>query len=545
MQVCRNCGWENPEIAAFCTNCGAAVVRVRGRSEVPAAGPRFRALGLQPAVPETQAGLRAAAPSSEPPDEALDAEPAPLDAMEVAPEPPPPPPEVADGPPEPPEPPPTKTLLDFRVPAFVAEMQRGSTDGDADELLETGAPDRARGLVPPRHAQRSAARRQTGPVLIPDEVDSDISVDLPPADTEENLAVRAAQPDPEPAPEPAASSGDTEGYLAVADEDSLEDGFDDFVDPDRPDAAQSGEDEFSGGPLDMAGAELEIEQEELPAEGHEVRIEAPSDSPYDSDDSLDGEVEELSTSDLHTSDLESAESLTSLEEEPAAPSGRLLPPPLPKVSVRFILRPFSQNLSLTRIVPVGNGAVVIGRGEGDVSINEDVYVSPRHARFSVQGDALFVEDLESLNGVWVRVRQDAELGPGDFLLVGQQILRVDAGPSRTNGVASADGTQRLGATGRSRIRLVQLGADGEPFDVYHVPASGCRIGRRLGELVFTDDTYMSGTHALVVPRDQVVVLRDLSSRNGTWVRVRGRRRLDIGDAVMMGRTVWRVGQPIS
>ncbi|MEZ4435592.1 MAG: zinc ribbon domain-containing protein, partial [bacterium] len=49
MQVCRHCGWENPEIAAFCTNCGTGLGRDKGN------GPRFRALGLTPRAEETPA----------------------------------------------------------------------------------------------------------------------------------------------------------------------------------------------------------------------------------------------------------------------------------------------------------------------------------------------------------------------------------------------------------------------------------------------------------------------------------------------------------
>lgn len=64
MQVCRHCGWENPEIAAFCTNCGTGLGRDKGN------GPRFRALGLTPRAEETPAdsidgGPRAPGPAEQ------------------------------------------------------------------------------------------------------------------------------------------------------------------------------------------------------------------------------------------------------------------------------------------------------------------------------------------------------------------------------------------------------------------------------------------------------------------------------------------------
>ena len=54
---------------------------------------------------------------------------------------------------------------------------------------------------------------------------------------------------------------------------------------------------------------------------------------------------------------------------------------------------------------------------------------------------------------------------------------------------------------------------------------------------------MSSTHALIRPREAAALLRDLDSRNGVWLRIDGPRALEIGDAVMLGRTVLRVGQP--
>ncbi len=92
--------------------------------------------------------------------------------------------------------------------------------------------------------------------------------------------------------------------------------------------------------------------------------------------------------------------------------------------------------------------------------------------------------------------------------------------------------------------MTQLADDGQPLDMYHLAREGCRVGRHIADLVFTEDNFMSGTHALLLPRDDGVELRDLSSRNGSWVRVRGRHALQPGDAVMVGRTVWRVGLPV-
>ncbi len=270
------------------------------------------------------------------------------------------------------------------------------------------------------------------------------------------------------------------------------------------------------------------------------------------DESID-EIHELSTMDLDVEDVAASDGPEPLLDtgdfeavEVPSDAARSGPPPLPDIAARFLLRPLSHNVSEARLIAVGDRPVGVGRVEGDVRVAEDPFASPMHARFLIEGEDLVVEDLGSLNGVWLRVRFQHLLRPGDVVLLGQQVLRLDAASARTNGTGPNDGTRRLGAhASRSPFRLTQLADDGAPLDVFHLPRDGCRIGRQIADLVFTEDNFMSGTHAALVPRDDGVELRDLASRNGSWVRVRGRQRLRHGDAVMIGRTVWRVGLPVS
>lgn len=554
MQVCRHCGWENPEIAAFCTNCGTGLGRGR------ATGPRFRALGLSGEFEE-------ASPSA-------------VDAAWP----------TTTGKPGAEKPGPLgRTLVDFPAPELDAN-DAGEPPDDAPAEAETPdvVPDAVASTLvpPPRHA--AVARRTTGPVLLPDEAAS--SVDISPVKTEalervtpstaadpeaitEDLDAPADEPEGEAPADAAEPTGEqpvvddpveeaeapasedeqqiTEPHSVVSADpppaaDSLEeDGFDEFVDPTGQDSVEERDD----GPDDEpAEVEIAAPDDSLGsaiddfARDAEVRIEPPSDAP-DSLEEFEDELE-LSTSDLHTVDLSMDEEPDPLDPGSTHPAVRAVPPPLPAVSIKYVLRPFSQRDGHRQLVPIADSPVVIGRSDGDVHVADDDFVSPRHARFAVQDAQLVVDDLDSLNGVWLRVRVDARLDNGDEILIGQQLLRVEAMPRR-NGDAKTDGTRRLGmaANGR-RFRVAQLADDGAPLDVYHLSSEGCRIGRRLGDIVFTDDTYMSGTHALLVPDDDNVVLRDLSSRNGCWVRIRGQQALETGDAVMIGRTVWRIGRPV-
>jgi hypothetical protein len=73
------------------------------------------------------------------------------------------------------------------------------------------------------------------------------------------------------------------------------------------------------------------------------------------------------------------------------------------------------------------GPVVIGRSpSSDIVINEP-FVSSNHARLTLQGPALVIEDLNSTNGTLVNGRAIVEpitLRDGDDVQIGDAILRV-------------------------------------------------------------------------------------------------------------------------
>jgi len=52
-------------------------------------------------------------------------------------------------------------------------------------------------------------------------------------------------------------------------------------------------------------------------------------------------------------------------------------------------------------------------------------MSRRHAAVRRQGPRAKLEDLNSSNGTFVRVRNDRELKSGDVLRIGDQLLRLE------------------------------------------------------------------------------------------------------------------------
>jgi pSer/pThr/pTyr-binding forkhead associated (FHA) protein len=77
------------------------------------------------------------------------------------------------------------------------------------------------------------------------------------------------------------------------------------------------------------------------------------------------------------------------------------------------------------VFPLRTGANAVGRESGDVTFPTDRYVSGRHARIDVSENAVTVTDLGSSNGTFLRIPGAVEIVPGDQVLLGMQLLRVE------------------------------------------------------------------------------------------------------------------------
>ena len=74
--------------------------------------------------------------------------------------------------------------------------------------------------------------------------------------------------------------------------------------------------------------------------------------------------------------------------------------------------------------PVPEGGVHLGRERGDILFPEDGYVSGLHCRLTWDGQRLFLTDLGSSNGTFIRIAAEADVRSGDVLLMGQQLFRI-------------------------------------------------------------------------------------------------------------------------
>lgn len=188
--------------------------------------------------------------------------------------------------------------------------------------------------------------------------------------------------------------------------------------------------------------------------------------------------------------------------------------------------------------------VTIGRAEGDILLTDDPYVSPRHARLEQVGGVWQIDDLGSLNGVFVRVKGRRALQKHDLILLGSQVLQFEPvnDEERQLGPVSQHGTRIFGTKPVRRLaRLDQRTTAGLVGDVYYVHRDETTLGRELGDIVFTADAFLSRRHAMIRrdPASGEFSLEDLESSNGTFVAIRGRSPIEQGDRIRIGQHLFR------
>jgi pSer/pThr/pTyr-binding forkhead associated (FHA) protein len=182
----------------------------------------------------------------------------------------------------------------------------------------------------------------------------------------------------------------------------------------------------------------------------------------------------------------------------------------------------------------------VGREQG-VILLDDPWVSPAHGEISYGEDgALYVEDDQSANGTFARVREPVMLVAGDRFLIGRQLFQFDPiDPDAA--LLDPDGTRAYGSPRKHmRMRVLHLLEGGRPGRAWAIQAQELTFGREGCVIDLSHDARASRKHARISARGDAFLLEDLGSTNGTFVKARGRARLRHGDDLIIGQHRLRV-----
>ncbi len=184
--------------------------------------------------------------------------------------------------------------------------------------------------------------------------------------------------------------------------------------------------------------------------------------------------------------------------------------------------------------PEGPRAVVGSKGA--IALEGERFCHPEEAVMMMRDGELYLEDLDGGNGVFLRIKGSVELEIGDEFIVGDQLLRVEKNPVPDDGPAPDPTYFYSSPKWPSSFRVVQQFEGGDQGATAVARGNALQVGSAAGDLIFPDDPLVSEQHCLLEEQAGSLVLTDLGSRTGVFVRVRGEQMLAHGDELLVGRT---------
>ena len=151
--------------------------------------------------------------------------------------------------------------------------------------------------------------------------------------------------------------------------------------------------------------------------------------------------------------------------------------------------------------------------------------------------------IDTLNGVFRRIDAPTDIVDGSVMLLGREVLRFEAvdGEERAPTPLVRHGVSLFGSPVRAAWgRVLQMLPSGGVRDVRHLWDDEVTLGREEGDIVFSDDAFLSRRHANLTWNGQRAQLTDLQSSNGTFIRLTGQTPLRHGEYLRMGDQLFRI-----
>jgi len=184
--------------------------------------------------------------------------------------------------------------------------------------------------------------------------------------------------------------------------------------------------------------------------------------------------------------------------------------------------------------PVGDTAII--GAQGAIALANEKFCHPREAQVRWVKGRVWLQDLEHGNGVFLRVRQPVELETGDEFIVGDQLLVIERNPEPNDGPGEGPTYFYSSPKWTSSFRVVQIFEGGAKGACVVARGTTMQLGSAIGDFVFTGDQLVDDQHCLVEEQAGAIVLTDLGSRSGVFVRIKGEQELVSGDEILVGRT---------
>jgi len=192
--------------------------------------------------------------------------------------------------------------------------------------------------------------------------------------------------------------------------------------------------------------------------------------------------------------------------------------------------------------PLAAAPFDLGRREGRVRVPEDPYLSPRHARVLTDQEGYVLKDLDSVNGVFLRVRDEVELSDGGVFCAGKRVLLFESlaprdcslEPMAEDGV-SLFGTPLEEVWGRLRV----ITEAGVCRGVHYLTSKRVVVGRTGSHVSFPNDKALAPSHLSLQRTEEGATLKSLGPDRDTFIKIRKPHHLRPGDVFRIGQQAFR------
>ena len=162
-------------------------------------------------------------------------------------------------------------------------------------------------------------------------------------------------------------------------------------------------------------------------------------------------------------------------------------------------------------------ALTIGSGPADAVFDDDSTMSPLHARVESRGSGAVLQDMGSLNGVFLRATDKTLLHDNDIIRAGDHFFLFES--LTIERFVEDTGTEFYASPCRGEcFRLVELLRGGRRGRACMAPDGGIVVGRTEGDFTFPEDEKMSPRHFTIRWTQRGGILIDKSA-NGTFVQI--------------------------
>jgi pSer/pThr/pTyr-binding forkhead associated (FHA) protein/thioredoxin reductase/ferredoxin len=201
-----------------------------------------------------------------------------------------------------------------------------------------------------------------------------------------------------------------------------------------------------------------------------------------------------------------------------------VPEETPSEKKAYLVRMLAGNVQEEEFALTPFGVTTIGRKFCDIVFPEDTALSERHASVSHGAEGYMLRDDGSETGVFLKAAEGRPLdvASGDIVRLGKQFLLFMTDDS-------------------GRPSFIHYDQSGKETGRHDLEEKTIVVGREAPDITLdAKDMTLSRRHMSIAVKAGRVVIKDLKSVNGTFLKVRSARRLDDGDEFRVGRQTFKL-----